>query len=108
MRGPFKRSLSPFVCPAAEAGKSRALLGRKRRANDRKGQPTQGQELQPHQHALHHSADVTETLKTYVQDAQEEGDQELVDFFSTTLENNLEASERAKELLVARLEQEQE
>ena len=57
---------------------------------------------------LYHSADVTETLKTYVQDAQEEGDQELVDFFSTTLENNLEASERAKELLVARLEQEQE
>ena len=31
---------------------------------------------------LYHSADVAETLKTYV---QEEDDQELVDFFSTTL-----------------------
>ncbi len=57
---------------------------------------------------LYHSADVAETLKVYVQDAQEEGDQELVDFFSTALENNLEASQRAKELLASRLEREQE
>ena len=75
--------------------------------DDRKGQTTQGQNYNLIS-MLYHSADVTETLKTYVQDAQEEGDQELVDFFSTALENNLEASERAKELLVARLEQEQE
>ena len=57
---------------------------------------------------LYHSADVAETLKTYIQDAEQERDQELVDFFSTALENNLEASQRAKELLVARLEREQE
>jgi hypothetical protein len=57
---------------------------------------------------LYHSADVAETLKTYIQDAEQEGDQELVNFFSTALENNLEASQRAKELLVARLEREQE
>ena len=57
---------------------------------------------------LYHSADIAEMLKTYIQDAEQEGDQELVDFFSTALENNLEASQRAKELLVARLEREQE
>ncbi len=57
---------------------------------------------------LYHSADVVETLKTYIQDAQENGDQELVDFFSEALENNQEASQRAKELLVQRLEREQE
>ncbi len=57
---------------------------------------------------LYHSADVVETLKTYIQDAEEEGDQELIDFFSTALENNLEASQRAKELLAQRLEREQE
>jgi hypothetical protein len=57
---------------------------------------------------LYHSADVVETLKTYIQDAEEEGDQELVDFFSAALENNLEASQRAKELLAARLERERE
>jgi hypothetical protein len=57
---------------------------------------------------LYHSADVVEALKTYVQDAEEEGDQELVDFFSTALDNNLEASQRAKELLARRLEREQE
>ena len=57
---------------------------------------------------LYHSADVVEALKTYVQYAEEEGDQELLDFFSTALENNLEASQRAKELLARRLEREQE
>jgi hypothetical protein len=57
---------------------------------------------------LYQSADTAETLKTYVQDAEQEGDQELVDFFGSILENNLEASQRAKELLVTRLEREQE
>jgi gas vesicle protein len=57
---------------------------------------------------LYHSSDVVETLKTYIQDAQEEGDQELIDFFSTALESNIEASQRAKELLTQRLEREQE
>ncbi len=57
---------------------------------------------------LYHSSDVVETLKTYIQDAEQEGDQELVDFFSSALENNLEASQRAKELLTTRLQREQE
>ncbi len=57
---------------------------------------------------LYHSADLAETLKTYMRDAEEEGDQELVDFFGASLKNNLEASQRAKELLAERLEREQE
>ncbi len=57
---------------------------------------------------LYQASDYAETLKTYIQDAEQEGDQELIDFFSTALENNLEASQRAKELLVQRLEREQE
>ena len=57
---------------------------------------------------LYQSSDNAESLKTFIQDAESEGDQELVDFFSTALENNLEASQRAKELLARRLECEQE
>ncbi len=57
---------------------------------------------------LHQAADSVETVKTYIQDAEQEGDQELVDFFSSVFDNNLEASQRAKELLVQRLEREQE
>lgn len=57
---------------------------------------------------LYQSADAVETLKTYVQDAEQEGDQELIDFFSTALESNLETSQRAKEMIVQRLEREQE
>ncbi len=57
---------------------------------------------------LYQASDAAETVKTYIQDAEQEGDQELVDFFSGVLENNLEASQRAKEMLVARLESEQE
>ena len=58
--------------------------------------------------ALYQSSENAETLKSYVQDAQEEGDQELVEFFNGILENNLEANQRAKEMLVPRLQQEQE
>jgi len=57
---------------------------------------------------LYQSSDNVESLKTYVQDAEQEGDQELVDFFEGILENNLEAAQRAKEMLVARLQNEQE
>jgi hypothetical protein len=57
---------------------------------------------------LYQSSDNVESLKTYVQDAEQEGDQELVDFFGGILENNLEAVQRAKEMLVARLQNEQE
>jgi len=57
---------------------------------------------------LYQSSDHVESLKTYIQDAQSEGDQELVDFFNAVLENNLEAAQRAKEMLVSRLQGEQE
>ena len=57
---------------------------------------------------LYQSSDNVESLKTFVQDAETEGDQELVDFFNGILENNLEAAQRAKEMLVPRLQGEQE
>jgi hypothetical protein len=57
---------------------------------------------------LSQAADNVETLKSYIQDAEQEGDQELIDFFSTVFDNNLEASQQAKEMLVQRLEREQE
>jgi hypothetical protein len=57
---------------------------------------------------LYQSSDNVESLKSYVQDAEQEGDQELVDFFGGILENNLEAAQRAKEMLVARIQSEQE
>ncbi len=57
---------------------------------------------------LYHSSDNVESLRTYVQDAEQEGDQELVDFFGGILENNLRAAQSAKELLVARIQNEQE
>jgi hypothetical protein len=46
--------------------------------------------------------------QTYIQDAEAEGDQELVEFFNAVLENNLEAAQRAKEMLVPRFQREQE
>ncbi|HEV2091789.1 MAG TPA: hypothetical protein VGR18_01355 [Rubrobacter sp.] len=57
---------------------------------------------------LYQSSKNVESLKSYVQDAEQEGDQELVDFFGGILENNLEAAQRAKEMLVARIQGEQE
>ena len=57
---------------------------------------------------LYHSSENVESLKTYIQDAEEEGDQELVEFFSAVLENNLTAAQRAKEMLVPRFQSEQE
>jgi hypothetical protein len=56
---------------------------------------------------LYHSSDNVESLKTYIQDAEQEGDQELVNFFGGILENNLKAAQQAKELLVSRLQDEQ-
>ena len=57
---------------------------------------------------LYHSSDNVESLKTYIQDAEQEGAQELVDFFGGILENNLKAAQSAKEMLVARIQNEQE
>ena len=56
--------------------------------------------------ALYQASDNVETFKTYAQDAQTEGDQELANFFEMVIENNLKASEQAKEMLVARLQEE--
>ena len=57
---------------------------------------------------LYQSSKNVESLKTYIQDAEAEGDQELVEFFDGILENNLKAAQSAKEMLVARLQNEQE
>jgi tRNA splicing ligase len=57
---------------------------------------------------LYQSSDNVESLKTYIQDAEADGDQELVEFFGAVLENNLEAAQRAKEMLVPRFQSEQE
>ena len=57
---------------------------------------------------LYHSSDNVESLKTYIQEAQVEGDQELVEFFNGILENNLTAVQRAKEMLVPRFQNERE
>jgi hypothetical protein len=57
---------------------------------------------------LYQSSDNVESLKSYIQDAQAEGDQELAEFFNAVLENNLRAAQRAKEMLVPRFQSEQE
>jgi hypothetical protein len=57
---------------------------------------------------LYQSSDNVESLKTFIQDAEQEDDQELVAFFDGILENNLKAAQRAKEMLVPRLQNEQE
>jgi hypothetical protein len=57
---------------------------------------------------LYQASDNVEQLKTYIQDAQGDGDQELVEFFDGILENNQRAAQRAKEMLVPRLQGEQE
>jgi hypothetical protein len=53
---------------------------------------------------LYHSSENVESLKSYIQDAEEEGDQELVEFFNGVLENNLRAAQQAKEMLVPRVQ----
>ncbi len=57
---------------------------------------------------LYQSSKNVESLKTYIQDAEQEDDQELVKFFNGILENNLRAAQRAKEMLVPRFQSEQE
>ncbi len=58
--------------------------------------------------ALYQASDNVETFKTYVQDAEQQGDQELVEFFNAIIENNQRAAQQAKEMLVPRIQQEQE
>ena len=53
---------------------------------------------------LYQSSNNVESLKAYIQDAEQEGDQELVEFFNGILR----AAQRAKEMLVPRFQSEQE
>ncbi len=57
---------------------------------------------------LYQSSDNVESLKSFVEDAEQEGDQELVEFFNGVLENNMRSAQRAKEMLVPRFQSEQE
>lgn len=57
---------------------------------------------------LYQASDNVESLKTFIQDAEADGDQELVEFFNGVLENNLRAAQRSKEMLVPRFQSEQE
>jgi hypothetical protein len=44
------------------------------------------------------------TLETYIQDAREQGDDELADWFRRIQENNRTAGEQGKEMLLQRLQ----
>ena len=91
------------------AGKTEVI-----RAPQQKGKRMTEQSRQPKDKnynliaVLYHSSDNIESLKSYIQDAQQEGDQELVEFFNGILENNMKAAQRAKEMLVPRFQSEQE
>ncbi len=58
--------------------------------------------------ALYQAADNVEMFKSYIEGANEDGDQEVVELFDAILENNLRASQQLKELLVSQLESEQD
>ena len=44
------------------------------------------------------------TLETYIQDAREQGDDELADWFARIQKNNRTAGEQGKEMLLQRLQ----
>jgi len=52
---------------------------------------------------LYHALQGAEACGTYIEDAEEAGDQELVDFFEEVQEENRVRAERAKELMMKRL-----
>jgi hypothetical protein len=58
--------------------------------------------------ALYQASENAETLKTYLQDSEQESDQDSWSFFNEILENNMRAAQRAREMLVPRLQREQE
>jgi hypothetical protein len=103
----------PHASPRLCGGKVR-VQPLARPGNTSKGEKMSEQSRQPKDKnynliaVLYHSSDNVESLKTYIQDAEAEGDQELVDFFDGILENNLKAAQRAKEMLVPRFQGEQE
>lgn len=53
--------------------------------------------------ALYHSLESAATYDTYRNDAQQAGDQELVQFFQDVKEQNRQCAERAKQLLAQRM-----
>ena len=57
---------------------------------------------------LQHSLENAWTMSTYIDDASGENDDELASFFEGVKSNNEEAARRAKQMLVARLEEENE
>lgn len=52
---------------------------------------------------VYHALQGAETIEQYIQDAEEAGDQELVQFFREILEEDRERADRAKVLLRDRL-----
>ena len=52
---------------------------------------------------LYHALQGAETYGQYIRDAQQAGDDELVEFFGEIQEEERDRAERAKELLSARL-----
>jgi len=52
---------------------------------------------------LYHSLQGAETCQRYIRDAEQEGDQEVVDFLRDVQEQNLKIADRAKRLLAARV-----
>lgn len=93
------------VCALAAFGHHRgpAKKTKRGRRDDRSIQAAQGKNYNLIS-VLCQSSDNAESLKTFIQ----EGDQGLVDFFDGILEDNLRAAQRAKEMLVPRLQSEQE
>jgi rubrerythrin len=49
--------------------------------------------------ALYHALESASTYETYIQDAQQSGNSELVEFFENVKSQNIETAKKAKELL---------
>lgn len=54
---------------------------------------------------LYHSLEGAATYEQYIQDANEAGDQDLINFFQEVKDTNCRLADRAQELLGARLKQ---
>lgn len=52
---------------------------------------------------LYHALQGAETTAKYIQDAEQEGDQEVVQYFRNAQENYQQLADRAKSLLVNRI-----
>ncbi len=51
---------------------------------------------------LYHALQATQTYDTYIKDAQQAGDQELVQFLQQVKQEDLARAEKAKQLLASR------